>query len=96
MKCFLCILGLTLSLIGWIPCSVQAQPLAAPVAFAEPWLLTQSKRISAEEAARRAQSRYGGKVLSIELRQTPDGKPYYRVKLLSNGDVRVVRIDATN
>jgi hypothetical protein len=48
--------------------------------------------ISPWEAARQAQERYGGRVLSVELVRA--GTPYYRVKLLRNGNVRVVRIPA--
>src|SRR5689334_5704681 len=39
--------------------------------------------ISDQEAARRAQSRFGGRVLSVD-RDDDDGGPGYRVKLLSN------------
>ncbi len=48
--------------------------------------------ISPGEAARRAQQRYGGRVLGVEFAR--DGAPYYRVKLLRNGNVRIVRIPA--
>ena len=51
-------------------------------------------RIAPEEAGRRAQQAYGGRVLSIERNQS-GGRTVYRVKLLSaNGDLRVVIIDA--
>ncbi|MGI9302739.1 MAG: PepSY domain-containing protein [Gammaproteobacteria bacterium] len=51
--------------------------------------------ISAEEAAGRAQAEYGGgKILSVHLRK-PDGKsPYYKIKLLQDGNVRIVKINA--
>lgn len=48
--------------------------------------------ISPAEAVRRAQQHYGGRVLSVELAR--DGAPYYRIKLLRNGNVSVVRIPA--
>lgn len=51
------------------------------------------KRISPGEAAREAQSRYGGRVLSVQLHGR--GKnAYYSVKLLHRGTVRVVRVPA--
>lgn len=45
------------------------------------------------EAARRARHKYGGRVLNVILEQGASG-PYYRVKLLDGGRVRVVRINA--
>ena len=44
-------------------------------------------------AARRAQRRYGGRVLSVALEDGPGGS-YYRVKLLDDGRVRVVHVEA--
>lgn len=69
---------------------------SATAAFApEPVLrLAQSERISAREAARIAQEQYGGKVLSVELRQPQNAPPYYLIKLLTNGNVREVRVRA--
>jgi uncharacterized membrane protein YkoI len=49
--------------------------------------------MSADEAADRAQRMHGGRVLSVTSR-SEDGRRYYRVKLLSRGQVQVVRIDA--
>jgi uncharacterized membrane protein YkoI len=49
--------------------------------------------MSPDEAANRAQMMHGGRVLSVTSR-SDDGRRYYRVKLLSRGQVRVVRIDA--
>ncbi|MCO6441913.1 MAG: hypothetical protein J5I81_12720 [Nitrococcus mobilis] len=57
-----------------------------------PGYAPRDRLISPAEAARRAQQRYGGRVLGVELAR--DGAPYYRVKLLRNGNVRVVRIPA--
>lgn len=47
-------------------------------------------RISPAQAAHKARQRYGGKVLSVDLQSSG----YYRVKLIDNGNVRVVRIAA--
>lgn len=49
--------------------------------------------MTADEAADRARARYGGRVLSV--RSSGDGgSRSYEVKLLNEGQVRVVRIDA--
>ncbi len=48
----------------------------------------------AEQAARSAKRRYGGKVLSVQRVDAENGTTYYEVKLLSNGTVRVVRMPA--
>jgi uncharacterized membrane protein YkoI len=45
------------------------------------------------EAARRASREYGGRVLNVVLEDGPGG-PYYRVKLLDGGRVRVVHVEA--
>lgn len=58
-----------------------------------PTYAPQDRLISPGAAARWAQQRYGGRVLGVEL--VRDGAPYYRVKLLRNGNVRVVRIAAS-
>jgi uncharacterized membrane protein YkoI len=47
-----------------------------------------------DEAARRAQRKYGGRVLSVDLMQSEDAPARYRVKLLSDGNVRTVDVDA--
>lgn len=47
------------------------------------------------EAARRAAREYGGRVLNVVLEDGPGG-PYYRVKLLDGGRVRVVHVEARN
>jgi len=51
--------------------------------------------ISASQAARVARRQYGGKVLAVIL-DADTKAPYYRVKLLSAGRVRVVHVTATN
>ncbi|MGB7757497.1 MAG: PepSY domain-containing protein [Salinisphaera sp.] len=53
----------------------------------------QSPAITPEQAAQRARDRFGGRVLNVILEHGPGG-PYYRVKLLEHGRVRVVDIDA--
>jgi len=52
------------------------------------------KQISPGEAAREAQSRYGGRVLSVHLHGRGENA-YYSVKLLRHGTVRVVRVPAS-
>lgn len=47
-----------------------------------------------DEAARRAQRQHGGRVLSVDLLQSDDAPARYRVKLLSDGNVRTVDVDA--
>jgi hypothetical protein len=56
-------------------------------------MLAQTQGITAEEAARRAKEQYGGKVLSSRLVDPGDQPAYFRVKLISEGTVRVVRIE---
>lgn len=53
----------------------------------------QRPAITPEQAAQRARDRFGGRVLNVILEHGPGG-PYYRVKLLEHGRVRVVDIDA--
>ncbi len=50
--------------------------------------------LTRDEAARRAQKEHGGRVLSVDLLQSDDAPARYRVKLLSDGNVRTVDIDA--
>lgn len=58
-----------------------------------PMVLAQAGTISRGQAASIAQSRYGGKVLSINKRQQ-GGQVIYRVKLLlDTGRVKIVRIN---
>lgn len=47
----------------------------------------QNGGMSADQAARRAQEQYGGRVLAVR----PEG-PGYRVKLLKDGEVRTVYV----
>jgi uncharacterized membrane protein YkoI len=50
--------------------------------------------LTRDEAARRAQRQYGGRVLSVDLLQSEDAPARYRIKLLSDGNVRTVDVDA--
>lgn len=49
--------------------------------------------VAPAEAGRRASREYGGRVLNVVLEDGPGG-PYYRVKLLNGGRVRVVHVEA--
>ena len=51
--------------------------------------------LSKQEAAKRAQQKLGGgKVLGVKLRDGKSSKPYFDVKLLDGGKVKVLRIEA--
>ncbi len=53
------------------------------------------KLLSIDEAVRRAQQRLGGgKVLGVRLRDSNSKLPYFDVKVLDGGKVRVLKIDA--
>jgi len=52
-----------------------------------------SVNISMNQAARRATKEYGGEVLSVILEQQAR-IPYYQIKLLESGKIRVVHITA--
>ena len=58
-------------------------------------LATEQKLLSPSEAISIAEQQYGGKVLSIELIRSEGSPSYYRIKMISNGKVRIVRINAT-
>lgn len=94
MKPLFAILTLSLGLMAMAAGSAQPPPFADRGTEHKGLLIAKDRRVSAQEAARAAQARYGGKVLSVKMKQPPGERPYYRVKLLSNGHVRVVRIDA--
>jgi len=72
--------------MAWPPTSVTHTTLDGV-------MIVQTQQISAEEAARRAKEKYGGKVLSSRLVDPGDKPAYFRVKLISEGTVRVVRIE---
>lgn len=50
--------------------------------------------IPKQRAVRRAKNRHKGKVLSVKLKKAKSKNPYYRVKMLEKGKVRVIRIRA--
>jgi len=53
------------------------------------------KRLSREEAARRAQKKLGGgRVLGVRLRDGNSRVPYFDVKVLDGGKIKVLRINA--
>jgi uncharacterized membrane protein YkoI len=54
----------------------------------------QATLISREQAADTATQQHGGKVLDTKLERPKKGPPFYRVKLLSKGQVHIVRINA--
>ena len=47
-----------------------------------------------DEVASEARSRVDGRILSIKLRDEPPNPPEYRVKMLKNGDVHLLRLPA--
>lgn len=58
------------------------------------WYSASQQMMTSEDAARIAQQEHGGKVLGVELREPNDRPPFYRVKLLQKGKVRIVRVRA--
>lgn len=50
--------------------------------------------ISKQEAMEQAQEKKQGRVLSIKLRDKPPAPPTYRVKILNQGEVHMLNIDA--
>lgn len=50
--------------------------------------------ISKQEAIEKAQKIRSGRVLSIKLHNKPPAPPEYRVKILHQGDVHLLNIDA--
>jgi uncharacterized membrane protein YkoI len=84
-------LGAMLMSLVWVN-GLHAQPLLNPGGNFVPQ--SEQEVISGETAALRAQARYGGRVLSVQLERPDAGPPFYRVKLLSNGNVRVVNVAA--
>ncbi|MDQ7015660.1 MAG: hypothetical protein Q9N68_04705 [Gammaproteobacteria bacterium] len=51
-----------------------------------------AKQLNREQAAHQAQHQYGGKVLSVRLKKPVNKAPFYAIKLLKQGRVRIVRI----
>lgn len=50
--------------------------------------------VTAAQAARAARHEYGGKVLGVQLKQSDNKGPFYRVRLISRGRVHVVSVNA--
>lgn len=73
--------------------SVSAANLRADENIAQAEDSRDARAKTAADAAREARREYGGKVLSV-TREENGRQAYYRVKLLDNGHVRVVRISA--
>lgn len=59
--------------------------------LAHPSNRDKAPQISPAQAAERARKQHGGKVLSVDLVR---GGAQYRVKIIHNGNVRVVRVPA--
>jgi len=51
-----------------------------------------AKVLNREQAAQQAQAQHGGKVLSVRLKKVAGKAPHYRIKLIKNGRVKIVRI----
>ena len=81
-------------LIGSIHCLAQTTVFTenSGITKDKVMLLAQKKTISASEAAKKAQSQHGGKVLSVEQKKTDDGVVYYIKLLLDSGRVKTVTI----
>jgi uncharacterized membrane protein YkoI len=71
--------------------SLKTARAESPPSSAEPG---QAKLISREQAAETAMEQRGGKVLDTKLERPETGPPFYRVKLLSKGQVHIVRVNA--
>ena len=66
-----------------------------PPASGDPDTVQPGKLRSKDEAARRAQQRLGGgKVLGVRLRDSNSTLPYFDVKVLDGGKVKVLKIHA--
>jgi uncharacterized membrane protein YkoI len=68
----------------------------AGTASAENWRPYRPGRrpIPPREAVSIAQRQQEGRVLSTQLVRTGEGRGYYRIKMISDGKVRVVTVDA--
>lgn len=84
-------LALSLSLYG---VHAGAESIGVDRVQSESLLLAQSSGISADQAATIVRNSTGGRILSVE-RQDKKGGSVYRVKvLMSDGRVRVIRVNA--
>lgn len=72
---------------------VPGQTSGPQTDFARPAKARAAARISPAEAAQQAREQHGGKVLSVDL-ERGGSDPQYRVKIIDNGNVRVVRVPA--
>jgi uncharacterized membrane protein YkoI len=76
------------------PASLAQAGAEVPLFLAQGSGARDRQTISPNQAVAEAQGRYGGKVLSVRLQRRGNQPAYYLVKLLSQGNVRVVRIPA--
>lgn len=75
-------------------CLMLAMPLGVPAVKASPELLVQAApMVSKDEAAALARQITGGRVLDIQTEER-NGRTVYRIKVLLDGRVRVVWVDA--
>ncbi|MFH1262977.1 MAG: PepSY domain-containing protein [Pseudomonadota bacterium] len=51
--------------------------------------------VSPGQAAQEARRQNEGRVLSVDLIQDGGGRAHYRIKMLQNGKVRIVNVDAS-
>lgn len=72
---------------------VPGQASGSKADFARSAEASAAPRISPAEAAQQAREQHGGKVLSVDL-ERGGSAPQYRVKIIDNGNVRVVRVPA--
>ena len=88
MRAFLSLALLGSMLVTFVPES-NAATFSTALAQAAP-----AEMLTADQAARKAREQYGGRVLSVRLEEPQGQSPFYRVKLISDGNVRVVEIPA--
>lgn len=65
--------------------------------FAKPsrfWVAQNEKIISANEAKKIAEERFGGKALSVKLEKHGNENSVYRIKIINGGHVKTVTIPA--
>ncbi len=73
--------------------AVQAAVLAIVLAFGSTSVHAQQAK-NPEDAVRIAQAKHGGgKVLGVRRKARNDGSAYFEVKLLTNGEVSIYKID---
>ncbi len=82
-----------LSVVLLAACLLAGSPAEASRGGARAWRVQASDvAVSRDRAAAVARSATGGRVLSVSLKN--GSQPWYRVKVLVNGRVRHVRVDA--